>query len=141
MAKFLIIFKHSLTLFLVLSCFVHLVYIAYYFVYPELPEITVQRIELEEMEEFPISFRLCMFEPQNNAQRYKNIGYENYGYFYWGMNMRNNSLFGWKGFFENGSTFASATGFEDFKCHNRITNKGSHLPWTVSLDKFLGWVP
>ena len=120
MAKFFKILNHSLTVFLVLSCLVHLSYITYYSVYPEMPEITVQRIDLEEMEDFPLSFRLCMFEPQNSFHRYVNIGYDNLGAFYMGLNMRNKSLFGWKGHFENGSTFASATGFIDIKWQHII---------------------
>ena len=95
----------------IIACLIHLCYLGYYVVNPEFPTITVDKVDLKDID-FPLIFRFCINEPSNGSFRFRNVGYEAYSYFHYGKSFFNQSIFGWKGHFENGSTFSSVEGNE-----------------------------
>ena len=88
---------------------IHISYIVYYILYPELPEIIVSKKNLDEME-FPMTFRICAFELDDTKSRYQLFGYENYGEFFRGSSLHNETLYGWAGHDENGSVLGNVEG-------------------------------
>ena len=93
----------------ILVCFIHLCYIGYYVVYPEYPTITEFKEEIKDLD-FPLVFRLCINEPTNGSIRFENAGYKAFAPFFYGESKYNKTVYGWKGHFENGSTFTSVEG-------------------------------
>ena len=99
----------------IIACLIHLCYLGYYVVNPEFPTITVDKVDLKDID-FPLVLRLCIGEPKDGHLRFRKVGYGTYGKFYYGQSFYNHSLFGWKGHFANGSTFNSVEG-KSFKQH------------------------
>ena len=84
---FFIVIKHILNSCLILACVVHLIYITYFEINPAIPEIVVSRTNIEDLEEFPITFKICA-EETNNIERYKKVGYDGFANFYEGLIIR-----------------------------------------------------
>ena len=101
--------NYIMNLVLITACFVHLCYLGYYVLYPEYPTIAVYEKDLKDID-FPLSFRLCVNEPRNGLARFKSVGYRTYASLFFGISMYNDTVYGWKGHFENGSTFNSVEG-------------------------------
>ena len=93
----------------IIAFLVHFCYIGYYVVNPEYPTITVLRKDLKDID-FPLGFRLCFNEPYNGSLRFQNVGYKAFSYLFSGESRYKRFVFGWKGHFENGSTFQSVEG-------------------------------
>ena len=91
------------------ACVVHVFVNGYYELYPDLPSIRVLKKSLHDID-FPLAFTLCISEISNSLDRYRDVGYLNYRYFFKGKSMYNSSLHGWSGHTENGSTIASVEG-------------------------------
>ena len=93
-----------------MACVVHLIYITYFEINPAIPEIVVSRTNIEDLEEFPITFKICA-EETNNIERYKKVGYDGFANFYEGLLSTDNySTIGWYGHMQNGSTYTSTEG-------------------------------
>ena len=82
---------------------------AFYILYPDLPEIKVLKKDLKNIA-FPLSFKLCVSEKHKSSDRYQKVGYHNDVDFFKGKSMFNDSLYGWSGHTENGSTFSNVQG-------------------------------
>ena len=102
-------FHYAVNLLFVLACLVHFCYIGYYVVYPEFPTINVYRTDLMDID-FPIAFRFCINEPKDGSLRFKSVGYKKFTYLFYGESMHKTKMFGWRGHFQNGSTFNSVEG-------------------------------
>ena len=89
--------------------FVHVSFIGYYTVHPELPSIEKHIVDFKDIE-FPFIFRLCATEKINKDERYRKIGYKNVYDFFLGESMYNESNYGWNGHQENGSTIKGIGG-------------------------------
>ena len=90
-------------------CLVHVSMNAYYILYPDLPDIKVLKKDLKNIA-FPLSFKLCVSERHKSSDRYQKVGYHNDVDFFKGKSMFNDSLYGWSGHTENGSTFSNVQG-------------------------------
>ena len=93
---------------LIITCLVHIGFIGYNILYPELPTIHVYDKELRNIR-FPISFRVCAEEAKQV------IDYEKYGYhdqleYFRGRSKYNKTIIGWAGHSENGSTIGTVEG-------------------------------
>ena len=87
----------------------HVSSIGYHILYPDVPEIVVLKKYLHEID-FPITFRICAFEIENKYERYRKLGYDTDDDFFLGKSRFNESVYGWKGHHEDGSTLASVEG-------------------------------
>ena len=67
-----------------MACVVHLLYITYFEFNPVIPEIVVYRKNIEDFEEFPITFKIYA-EETINIERYMKVGYDAFGNFYEGL--------------------------------------------------------
>ena len=94
---------------LCLVCVVHISVNGYYILYPDLPDIRVSKDDLQNID-FPLAFKLCVIEKENISARYTNVGYESDVAFFKGKSMYNESLYGWSGHTENGSTISNVEG-------------------------------
>ena len=77
--------------------------------YPTTPTIRVYKTTLDKIK-FPISLLICAHQLQNDSARYEKVGYPDNIYFYYGISKYNNSLLGWHGHTENGSSIGSVEG-------------------------------
>ena len=59
-----------------IACVVHVAFIGYYIIYPELPEIKIYSKDIKDIA-FPLVLRLCAREFQDPDKKYKKIGYDN----------------------------------------------------------------
>lgn len=97
------------TLFMI-ACIIHVSFIGYYIINPELPEIKIYSKTLKDID-FPIVFRLCKNKLTNlNHSKYDEIGYKDTKSFFKGISKYNWKHFGWNGHTLNGSVIGS---FED----------------------------
>ena len=90
-------------------CVSHIIILIYYEFNPSLPLIEIVKKDLREIE-FPLSFRICIFDEENHDKRYRQFGYKSTMSFFRGSSMFNSSIVGWGGHSENGSTMASVKG-------------------------------
>ena len=95
--------KFFLNLALAIACVSHIAINAYYASYPDIPSIKQYKTDLGKIV-FPVSFTICVRENLNQAERYKDFGYERVLEFYSGKNRIREGVFGWNGDFENGSS-------------------------------------
>ena len=86
----------------------HIFGIGYKLLYPDNPSVRIYNRNLSEVD-FPLSFKLCLFEQTNASDRYLNIGYSNVYWFFEGKSMFGEH-FGWKGHSENNETLGSVQG-------------------------------
>ena len=109
--------KMKLTFFLntcfSLAFFVHMAFIGYGIRYPDTPSIKFYTKSFKEMEEFPISFKLCVSELANSHDRYKKFGYDSLWSFYKGIANDEGTWVGWSGHKDN-STITSVRGIGSF---------------------------
>ena len=89
--------------------FVHVSFIGYFTIYPELPTIEKYRVNLKDIE-FPFIFRLCATEKKDKDAKYRRFGYKNVYNFFLGESLYNRSIYGWNGHQENGSTIKGIEG-------------------------------
>ena len=95
---------------LTMSCIFHVGNIINNILNPDLPEISVYKKELNEID-FPLSFLICIDQLQNDTSKYVEVGYKNVWKFYKGESMYNASITGWRGHTENGSKYDTVEGF------------------------------
>ena len=88
---------------------IHLTMIEYNLQYPKYPSVRIYKKNLKDIE-FPIAFKLCVIELNNNSIRYQKVGYKNEYDFFLGKSMFNENLFGWNGFTKTNTTFGSVEG-------------------------------
>ena len=88
---------------------IHISILGYKSLYPDVPEIIVYKKDLSEIE-FPILFRICLFETENKLFRYIRNGYLKAADYFKGQSGWNSSLYGWAGHTEYGSTMGSVYG-------------------------------
>ena len=84
-----------------IACVVHVAFIGYYIIYPELPEIKIYSRDIKDIA-FPLVFRLWAREFQDPDKKYKNIGYDNVMDFFRGQSMYDWKHYGWNGHKEKG---------------------------------------
>ena len=82
--------------------FVHVSFILYYNLYPDVPSIKVYSKSMKNMY-FPICFKICFNE--KGRDRFERLGYLYDQRFFRGENVFNRSIVGWLGHTRNGSTF------------------------------------
>ena len=90
--------------FFLFAFFVHVTFIGYRIKYPETPSVKVFTKSFNELDEFPMSFILCVSELKNSHDRYKKFGYDDIWSFYRGnlryykgMAYDDSTLVGWAG--------------------------------------------
>ena len=88
---------------------IHISFLGYKSLYPDVPEIIVYKKDLSDIS-FPLLFRICLFETEYKLIRFKRYGYQNATDFFKGKSGYNSSIFGWAGHMENGSTYGSVFG-------------------------------
>ena len=106
MAKSIQLFLNVLFLIIFL---VHLSFIGYQSLYPDVPQIVVHKKDLSEVH-FPLSIRICLFENDDKGARFQEYGYDDIVDYFLGRSMYNSSIVGWAGHTKNGSTFESVAG-------------------------------
>ena len=95
-----------------IALIIHVFLIAYSMIYPSVPSVNIYKKSYNEIE-FPISIKICAKEDrESDIMRHNVSGYERSFRFYLGQSMFNESLFGWSGHTENGSTLGSVEGEE-----------------------------
>ena len=87
----------------------HLFFIVNKLVNPDLPEVDVSNVELEDID-FPLVFRICINELSGNDAKYQAVGYNDSWDFFKGISRYDRSLVGWNGFKENGEILGSVKG-------------------------------
>ena len=87
--------------------FVHVSFIFYYNLYPDVPSIKVYSKSMKNMD-FPICFKICFSEKEKD--RFKRLGYNYDKMFFYGENDFNTSIVGWLGHTRNGSIFNTFEG-------------------------------
>ena len=76
---------------------VHAAFIGYGIKYPDHPSIKLYSKDVDELDEFPISFKFCVKELENPFERYKKVGYAHIWDFYKGLTDSSGSWVGWSG--------------------------------------------
>ena len=76
---------------------VHAAFIGYGIKYPDQPSIKLYTKDINELDSFPISFKVCVKELVNSSERYEKLGYSNVWDFYKGLKDSSGSLVGWSG--------------------------------------------
>ena len=109
-------FYVTLKIVIIISCASHICFLFYNTAYPDLPDIKVYQRRLEEIE-FPLSFLVCVHEMVNVSGRYKKLGYSNEWAFFTGTSSFNESIYGWGGHMENGSSYGSGEGICTLSLH------------------------
>ena len=97
---------------LVIAFMIHISSIAYNITHPEFPSVKVYSRNLKDLDEFPLSFKLCARELSNVSDRYRNFGYHDvYAFFQGRTNFFQGKWFGWAGHDGSGNkTLASVIG-------------------------------
>ena len=97
---------------LVIAFIIHISIIAYNIKHPDFPSVKVYSKDLQDLDEFPLSFKLCARELTNITHRYKKFGYNDiYAFFQGRRNYRGSGKwFGWAGHGEGNETLASVIG-------------------------------
>ena len=88
---------------------VHVILIGYQALYPEIPDIIVYNKDLSDID-FPVVFKICLFEHENKSGRFEKVGYDSLSSFFHGQSKYNQTNVGWAGHTENGSTLGSVEG-------------------------------
>ena len=111
MGKNLTKIVYLVNLIFAIACLLHVTIVLFKKIYPDHPEIKVYEKELKKVS-FPISFKICGKEKKDSSRRFRNLGYDDERNFYGGFSMfsRNNTIVGWKGHLENGSTIGPLKG-------------------------------
>ena len=85
-----------------ITWFVHVSFIFYDNLYPDVPSMKVYSKSMKNMD-FPICFKICFYE--KGKERFKRLGYSYDQRFFKGENLFNKSIVGWLGHTRNGSRF------------------------------------
>ena len=88
--------------------FIHVSILIYEKLNPDLPEVKYYKRDLNEID-FPIAFELCIVAKISHIS-YKDLGYNDLFHFFHGTSMFNDSIVGWGGHTENGSSLGSVAG-------------------------------
>ena len=94
---------------IIAACLIHIFTLWYTTLSPDHPDIKVYEKHLNEIE-FPLSFLVCVNDLVNMTGRYKRLGYSNEWGFFTGKSRYNESIYGWGGHTENGSSYGSVEG-------------------------------
>ena len=96
---------------LVMAFIIHISTIAYNIKHPNFPSVKVYSRNLKDLDEFPLSFKLCARELTNITDRYKEFGYGGvYAFFQGSRGFFGGKWFGWAGHGEKNKTLASVVG-------------------------------
>ena len=98
---------------IVVICIVHVSLTGYNVLFPELPSFRIQEKTLENIE-FPLFIQVCVSEIKR-TDMFTQLGYDHEFDFYFGKSAYNDSLFGWNGHLQNGSTIGTVEGIQCFK--------------------------
>ena len=102
-----------LNIVLIISCFVHVLFIFYNNSNPANPEIIIENKNIMDIS-MPLSFIFCLRNMkevnESRNEMYQRAGYENPIKFFSGTSRHNESVVGWLGHMENGSTYNSMEG-------------------------------
>ena len=118
-------------------CMVHVIYIGYYNIYPDIPSVRVFRTDLKAIS-FPISFKICVEDTIDNQTRFAKLGYSSEWHYFRGQSKYDENKIGWNGHTENGSTLGSveeilSSASLDWKnivlSLRIITNDVEHILW------------
>ena len=104
-----------LNIVLIISCVVHVIFIIYNNSNPAIPEITVENKNILDVN-MPLSFIFCLRNKNDKSEneKYQKAGYQSSYRFFSGTSMYNQSVVGWHGHMNNGSTYDSLEGI--FTC-------------------------
>ena len=91
----------------------HVAFIGYGIKYPNHPSSRMYTKALQELDEFPVSFQLCVKEQIDSQNRYIKLGYDNIWSFYKGITNFYGDWVGWAGH-ENNSSLSSVKGTRFF---------------------------
>ena len=100
---------------------VHAAFIGYGIKYPDQPSIKLNKKDVNELDSFPISFKICVKELENPWERYKKVGYSTLWNFYKGIPDFSGSWVGWSGN-KTGNTRTSVEG-TDFISFTQLSTK------------------
>ena len=96
---------------LVIAFIIHVSTIAYNIKHPDFPSVKVYSKKLQDLDEFPLSFKLCARELVNISDRYRKFGYNDvYAFFQGRKSYWQGEWFGWAGHGEGNETLASVIG-------------------------------
>ena len=98
----------ALNLIFTIIFLLHIFGIGHKLLYPDNPSVRIYNRNLSEVD-FPLSFKLCLFEQRNTSDRYLNIGYSNVYWFFEGKS-KNGEVFGWNGHSNYNQTIGSVQG-------------------------------
>ena len=101
--------SNFISIILVVIFVFHVGFIINNIINPEIPEISISKKNLQEIE-FPLSFLICINQHNNDSAKYKEVGYKSVYRFYKGESIFNNSIFGWRGHKINGSKYDTVEG-------------------------------
>ena len=104
-------FTRLLNIILITSCIIHVVFIFYNNSNPAIPEIILHNKNIMDVN-MPLSFIFCLKNTNTELEekKYREAGYDSYLRFFAGTSMFNESVVGWLGHMENGSTYNSLEG-------------------------------
>ena len=88
---------------------VHISLIGYFIINPEVPETIIYKKNIKEIK-FPIIFRICLFEIDDQSLKYQNVGYSDVSGFFRGQSMYNESWVGWMGHTINKTVIGTVDG-------------------------------
>ena len=88
---------------------IHITFLIYDILNPEVPEIVVYEKNLNEID-FPMNLRICAHELNDKTSRYRKFGYRNVFRWFIGSSIYNDTLHGWAGHSENGSVLGNVEG-------------------------------
>lgn len=100
-----------LSIVLIISCVVHVIFIFYNNANPAIPEIIIENKKIMDVK-MPISFIFCLRNKNTvlENEKYKKAGYAIIQRFFSGTSRYNESVIGWLGHVKNGSAFDSFEG-------------------------------
>ena len=104
-----------LNIVLTISCVIHVIFIFYSNSYPAIPEIIIHNKKIMDIN-MPLSFIFCLRNKNSETEneKYKKAGYEFIQRFFLGTSKYNESMIGWFGHMENGSTYDSLEGWANY---------------------------
>ena len=99
--------------------FIHVGILTYKKVNPDLPEVKYYKKNIKDID-FPIAFQICIIENNNDAKKYWDLGYMDLFEFFNGNSRFNDSVVGWAGHTENGSSIGSVEGLNTYNIKYRL---------------------
>ena len=107
------------TIILCMVFFIHVGILTYKKVNPDLPEVKYYKKNIKDID-FPIAFQICIIENNNDAKKYWDLGYMDLFEFFNGNSRFNESVVGWAGHTENGSSIGSVEGLNTYNIKYRL---------------------